>query len=67
VCDAPTLGRVLRWRIPNTPGDRPYRDVFRRYPFTVLDEGEHWSVSGLCAAGACGCEPSGPWSDGSSG
>ena len=48
VCDAPTLGRILRWRIPGTPRDLPYRDVFRRYPFTVLDEGEHWSISGLC-------------------
>jgi hypothetical protein len=48
VCDAPTIGRVLRWRIPGTPGDRPYREVFRRYPFTVLDEGERWSLSGLC-------------------
>ena len=48
VCDAPKLGRVLRWRIPGTPGDLPYRDVFRRYPFSVLDEGDGWSVSGLC-------------------
>ena len=48
VCEAPTLGRIVRWRIPGTPGDIPFRDVFRRYPFTVLDEGEHWSVSGLC-------------------
>lgn len=48
VCDAPTLGRVLRWRMPKTPADLPYREVFRRYPFAVLAEGEHWSVSGLC-------------------
>jgi hypothetical protein len=48
VCDAPRLGRVLRWRIPETPADLPYREVFRRYPFTVLAEGERWSVSGLC-------------------
>lgn len=46
--DAPVLGRVVRWRIPGTPADLPYRDLFRRYPFTVLDEGPHWSVSGLC-------------------
>src|SRR5689334_20283285 len=46
--DAPTLGRVVRWRIPGTPADITYRDLFRRYPFTVLDEGEHWSMSGLC-------------------
>jgi hypothetical protein len=48
VCEAPTLGRVVRWRIPDTPRDIPFREVFRRYPFTVLDEGERWSVSGLC-------------------
>jgi len=48
VCETPRLGRVVRWRIPGTPRDMPYRDVFRRYPFTVIDEGEDWSVSGLC-------------------
>ena len=48
VSEAATLGRVLRWRIPGTPADLPFRDVFRRYPFTVLDEGERWSISGLC-------------------
>jgi hypothetical protein len=46
--DAPRLGRVLRWRIPGTPPDIRYGEVFRRYPFTVLDEGELWSISGLC-------------------
>jgi hypothetical protein len=48
VCDAPTLGRIVRWRIPNTPRDLPYRELFSRYPFTVLEEGDDWSVSGLC-------------------
>src|SRR3954454_11357325 len=48
ICDAPTLGRVVRWRIPGTPRDLPFRELFRRYPFAVLAEGEHWSVSGLC-------------------
>src|SRR5204863_9138861 len=48
VCDAPMLGRVVRWRIPGTPRDMPYRDVFRRYPFTVLAEGDGWTASGLC-------------------
>ena len=48
VCEARTLGRALRWRIPGTPRDIPFRDVFRRYPFAVLDEGDLWSVSGLC-------------------
>lgn len=48
ICDARTLGGVVRWRIPGTPRDLPFRELFRRYPFTVLDEGQHWSVSGLC-------------------
>jgi hypothetical protein len=48
VCEASALGRIVRWRIPGTPRDIPFRDVFRRYPFAVLDEGEQWSVSGLC-------------------
>ncbi len=48
VSDAPRLGRVLRWRIPGTPLDLRFQEVFRRYPFTVLAEGEDWSVSGLC-------------------
>jgi hypothetical protein len=42
------LGRVVRWRIPGTPADLAYRDLFRRYPFTVLAEGARWSASGLC-------------------
>lgn len=42
------LGRLVRWRIPGTPGERTYDQLFRAYPFTVLDEGEHHLVSGLC-------------------
>lgn len=48
VCDAATLGSVVRWRVPGTPRNRTFHDLFRRYPFTVLAEGERWSVSGLC-------------------
>ena len=48
VCDAPMLGRIVRWRIPGTPRDMPFRDLFRCYPFTVLAEGERWMASGLC-------------------
>jgi hypothetical protein len=46
--DTPTLGRIVRWRIPRTSGDDAFRDLFRAYPFAVLDEGEQWSMSGLC-------------------
>jgi hypothetical protein len=47
VRDTPVLGRAVRWRIPGTPAGMAYRDLFRTYPFTVLDEGERWSASGL--------------------
>ena len=46
--DTPALGRAVRWRIPDTPADRSYRDLFREYPFTTLAEGTRWSISGLC-------------------
>lgn len=48
VCDAPALGRVVRWRIPGTARELPFRELFRRYPFAVLAEGDRWSASGLC-------------------
>lgn len=43
-----TIGRLVQWRIPGTPADRPFRELFASPPFTVLAEGEHWSLSGLC-------------------
>ncbi len=43
-----TLGRVVRWRIPGVDGRQTFRDLLAEYPFCVLDEGEHWSLSGLC-------------------
>jgi hypothetical protein len=46
--DCPALGRAVRWRIPGTKPDDAFRDLFRAYPFTVLEEGDGWSVSGLC-------------------
>lgn len=45
--DTRTLGRIVRWRIPGTPADTTFRELFARHPFLVLDEGETWSVSGL--------------------
>ncbi len=41
------LGRVIRWRIPGLPPDVTFRALFAQPPFTVLAEGERWSVSGL--------------------
>jgi len=48
IAEAPRLGRAVRWRIPETPADISFRDLLRSYPFTVLADGERWSVSGLC-------------------
>jgi hypothetical protein len=46
--DTRRLGRLVRWRIPGTPAGATYDELFRGYPFTVLDEGELHVVSGLC-------------------
>ena len=45
--DTPVLGRAVRWRIPGTPAGLAYGELFRRYPFTVLEEDDHSLVSGL--------------------
>lgn len=45
--DTRTLGRVVRWRIPGTPAEMTFRDLFRSPPFTLLAEGPRWSISGL--------------------
>jgi hypothetical protein len=41
------LGRLIRWRIPGLPSAVTFRELFAQPPFTVLVEGERWSVSGL--------------------
>ena len=46
--DTRTLGRLVRWRIPGLAGSLTYGELFRDYPFTVLDEGERHLVAGLC-------------------
>lgn len=43
-----TIGRLVQWRIPDTPTDIGFRELLATHPFAVLDEGEDWSVSGLC-------------------
>jgi hypothetical protein len=43
-----TLGRLVRWRIPGLSDDLTYGELFRAYPFIVLDEGERHLVAGLC-------------------
>ena len=43
-----TLGRLVRWRIPGLARDLTYGELFRAYPFIVLDEGEQHLIAGLC-------------------
>lgn len=43
-----TLGRLVQWRIPGTRPDVGFRELLASRPFTVLEEGDCWSVSGLC-------------------
>ncbi len=42
------LGRLVRWRIPGTAADQSFGELFRAYPFTVLEEDTNLLVSGLC-------------------
>ena len=46
--DTRTLGHLVRWRIPGVRADQTFDSMLRDYPFTLLDAGGHWSVSGLC-------------------
>jgi len=43
-----TLGRLIGWRIPGTPPQQTFGELFARDPFCVLDEGPAHSISGLC-------------------
>jgi hypothetical protein len=46
--DTGALGRLVRLRIPGLPEGLTYGDLFRSYPFTPLEEGEHLLLTGLC-------------------
>jgi hypothetical protein len=46
--DTRRLGRLVRWRLPDTPADSTFRELLRRHPFVLLDEGSRYSISGLC-------------------
>ena len=46
--DTRTLGHLVRWRIPELDAKLTYGELFRAYPFTVLDEGEQHLLAGLC-------------------
>jgi hypothetical protein len=46
--EARSIGQLIRWRLPGTPADVTFRELFTRYPFVVLEEGDGWSLSGMC-------------------
>jgi hypothetical protein len=46
--DTRALERLVRWRIPDVPPAQTFDELFRTYPFMLLDAGDTWSVSGLC-------------------
>src|SRR5918997_1778864 len=46
--DTRRLQHLVRWRIPGVPPAQTYDELFRTYPFMLLDAGDTWSVSGLC-------------------
>jgi hypothetical protein len=46
--DTQLLGRLIRWRIPGTSADLSFDELFRTYPFIVLEEDEGSLISGLC-------------------
>jgi hypothetical protein len=48
LADTRSLGRLVRMRIPGVRDDQTFRELLSDYPFCVLDEGERWSISGLC-------------------
>ena len=48
LADTRRLGRMVRWRIPGLDGSLSYHEMFRTYPFVVLEESGCDLVSGLC-------------------
>jgi hypothetical protein len=48
LADTRRLGRLVGWRIPGVDGSLTYHELFRSYPFCVLEETESSLVSGLC-------------------
>jgi hypothetical protein len=45
--DTRLIGRLIRWRIPDTPATISFDELFRNEPFMALQEGETALVSGL--------------------
>ena len=47
-----SLGRLVRWRIPGLARDLTYHELFRAYPFCVLEEDRPPARSRACAGGS---------------
>lgn len=48
LADTRRLGKLVSWRIPGVHESQTYHELFRAYPFQVLDETETELVTGLC-------------------
>ena len=48
LADTRRLGKLVSWRIPGVHPSQTYHELFRAYPFTVLQETDDLLVSGLC-------------------
>jgi hypothetical protein len=48
LADTRRLGKLVGWRIPGVDGAQTYHELFRAYPFTVLEHSDSTLVSGLC-------------------
>lgn len=47
ISDTAVLGRLVRWRIPDTGSEQRFDELFRCPPFMVLEEGSGRLVSGI--------------------
>ena len=45
--DTRTLGRLVRWRIPDVPADASFDEMFRNPPFGILEDEDGALVSGV--------------------
>jgi hypothetical protein len=48
LADTRRLGKLVSWRIPGLHSSQTYHEMFRAYPFVVLEETSDTLVSGLC-------------------
>ena len=46
--DCRILGRLIRARIPGVHASLTFDELFRSDPFNLLEEGRHYTLSGLC-------------------